>query len=72
MSQSTIQIGAHSQNNNGQLQRHQHIVGLQNVSGQLQSLQNTEDFIATQQHTDLVNGTYPLTEIQDVAINIHI
>ncbi|CAG8653630.1 20933_t:CDS:2 [Gigaspora margarita] len=66
ISQSTIQIGAQSQNNNGQLQRRQNIVGLQNVSGQLQRLQNTEDFIDTQQHTDLVNGTYPLTEIRDI------
>ncbi|CAG8514801.1 39349_t:CDS:2 [Gigaspora margarita] len=66
MSQSTIQIGAQSQNNNGLLQRHQNIGGPQNASGQLQRLQNTEDFIDTQQYNGLVNGAYPLIEIQDV------
>ncbi|CAG8741841.1 16521_t:CDS:1, partial [Gigaspora margarita] len=66
MSQSTIQIGVQSQNNNGQLQRPQNIGGQQNANGQLQRLQNTGGFIATQKHTDLVNGTYPFNKVQNV------
>ncbi|CAG8688946.1 4088_t:CDS:2 [Gigaspora margarita] len=51
------------QNNNNQIQRPQNISGQQNINNQFQMLQNTEDFTATQQHIDLINGS---TRIQDV------
>ncbi|RIB25093.1 hypothetical protein C2G38_2166825 [Gigaspora rosea] len=58
MSQST-------QNNNGPIQRPQNIGGSQSANSQFQRLQNADDSIAIQKHTDLVNGTYPFTETQD-------
>ncbi|KAF0538175.1 hypothetical protein F8M41_008127 [Gigaspora margarita] len=66
MSQSTIQITVQPRNNNGQIQRPQNIGGPQNVNGQFQRLQNTDDFIANQQHADLVNGSDPFTRTQDI------
>ncbi|CAG8819999.1 15578_t:CDS:1, partial [Gigaspora margarita] len=66
MSQSTNQSDAQPQNNNRQLQRHQNIGRQQNSYGQPQRLQNTSDFIAIQQHNELVNGAHPFTRIQDI------
>ncbi|CAG8767366.1 11186_t:CDS:2, partial [Gigaspora margarita] len=70
MSQSTIQIAVQPRNNNGQIQRPQNIGGPQNVNGQFQRLQNTDNFIANQQHADLVNGVFsgsdPFTRTQDI------
>ncbi|CAG8805482.1 37227_t:CDS:1, partial [Gigaspora margarita] len=66
MSQFTIQIGVQPQNNYGQVQRPQNNGGPQNANGQFQRLQNTDDFIAIQQHADLVNGAYPFTRKHEV------
>ncbi|KAF0538176.1 hypothetical protein F8M41_008128 [Gigaspora margarita] len=66
MNQSTIQIAVQPRNNNGQIQRPQNIGGQQNVNGQFQRLQNTDNFIANQQHADLVNGSDPFTRTQDI------